>query len=57
MDKIKARTDVTYCVNDSCPLKIICERHKDKYIFDENELYWFCEFDDIECGKMHKNEL
>ena len=57
MDKIKARADVTYCINDSCPLKIICERHKDKYIFDENELYWFCEFDDIECGKMHRNEL
>ena len=57
MDKREANTDVTYCTNEICGFKQICERHKDQYNFNPDSLYWFCEFDELECEKRKRNEL
>lgn len=57
MDKREASTDVTYCTNNVCSFKNICERHINHYEFNPNSLYWFGEFDEIECEKRKKDGL
>lgn len=57
MEKRIANTDTTYCTNDKCSFKNICERNVSLYEFDDKELYWFCEFDEIECEKRKRDEL
>lgn len=56
-EKIDANEDITYCTNEKCNFKYICKRHSSHYKFNPESLYWFCEFDEIECGKKKKNEL
>ena len=51
MEKRKANTDVTYCTNKKCKFKNICERNIEHYDFNSELLYWFCEFDELECEK------
>ena len=46
---MKASFDKTYCTSEICKNK--CDRHKDKWEFEENELYWFmemCEKENVE---------
>lgn len=50
-------TDTTYCTNNKCQFKYICQRHSSHYEFNPDFLYWFAEFDEIECGKRKINEL
>lgn len=57
MKKKEASTDVTYCINSKCGFKTICERSIEHYNFNSNHLYWFCEFDELECEKRKKDEL
>ena len=45
MDKLNAKTDFTYCVNNECENKENCLRHQMHYNFlvcIRN--YWFCHF-------------
>lgn len=51
MEKRRANTDVTYCTNKKCKFKNICERNIEHYDFNSELLYWFCEFDELECEK------
>ena len=57
MEKRKANTDVTYCTNKKCKFKNICERNIEHYDFNSELLYWFGEFDELECEKRRINEL
>lgn len=57
MEKNIPNTDTTYCTNNKCKFKYICKRHSSHYEFSPNCLYWFAEFDEIECGKRKVNEL
>ena len=51
MEKRKANTDVTYCTNKKCKFKNICERNIEHYDFNSKLLYWFGEFNELECEK------
>lgn len=51
MKKRKANTDVTYFTNKKCKFKNICERNIEHYDFNSELLYWFGEFDELECEK------
>lgn len=53
MEKRKANTDVTYCTNKKCKFKNICERNIEHYDFNSKLLYWFGEFDELECEKCN----
>ena len=57
MKEREANTDTTYCTNKKCKFKNICERSIDHYNFNTESLYWFCEFDELECEKRRINEL
>ena len=51
MEKKIAKTDITYCVNDSCSQKENCFRYIDKYNFDKNKDYSFGIFWEDYCNK------
>lgn len=57
MKEKEASIDVTYCTNSKCNFKTICERSIDHYKFNPDFLYWFYEFDELECEKRKKDEL
>lgn len=44
-----AKTDFTYCVNDTCEVKEFCTRYSGNYIMRENMLYSFCNFNKETC--------
>ena len=54
MEKMKAKTDETYCCNDDCDKK--CTRYHGRYEFEDNKNYWYQAFcmDYIERTKNEK---
>ena len=56
MEKRKANTDVTYCTNKKCKFKNICERNIEHYDFNSKLLYWFGEFNELECEKRRVSD-